>query len=394
MDVNSSESVVAICVGIIIVILSLHLLHHLFIEKENIPLLLKILCCIFCLSYIPSTICNWFSYIVDRSDRWLYNLLFNAFYDVINCTLYCIIIYRYHETFKSSQYKGSKRLYIFIFTLIAIYFISYAIWIVIYSINYNYKDYSTLTFVILFGSEVILLLIDSILTIIITFLFCRNLVLLTVSITANNEMYNRQKRKTSTKKHGHHKRKGKKQKNERIELVEPSQSGTTSSTITTTTTTTTTLHVSSKSRSRISTDKTSLLSSDSNSDLYYVEEEYLKHELNEQQERLLSLTVRLIILTVPAMLSTSIVWIVSLIGWTFQYYQGSDNIYYVAIIWILHVMIIPFDSICNFLCVYLAFDFVQEYYNFLCCFLHNCCYNMFKRIITKRIIKFISSLPS
>ena len=109
--------------------------------------------------------------------------MFNIFYNIVNVSLYLIIVLRYHETFKLSAYKSSNTLYRIIFALIAGYFGCYSLWIAVYATNYDHFNLSSSAFMVLFGAEVLLLMMDLILTVIITFLFCRNLVLLTVSIT-------------------------------------------------------------------------------------------------------------------------------------------------------------------------------------------------------------------
>eukprot|EP01084_Bolivina_argentea_P165877 288099_1 len=364
MNVDRPESVVAICVAVVISILSLHLVHHLFTEKYEMSLTLKILCFIFCCTYIPLTICNWFSFTVGRENRFIYNLFFNIFYDIINLCLYSIIVLRYHQTFRLSQYRSSNKMYIFIFGLIITYFTIYSIWILMYALAYDYTgQYQLSTFLTLFITESFLLIIDGILTVIINYLFCRNLVLLAVSITYNKH---NDSQYSNTKK---------------VELVEPSKSSTNISTTDTITT---------PSKPNTSTATTSLLYDGSisfnkkhnNMDNYYT--------LNEKQKRLIAVTIRLIILTLPAMITTSLVWIVSLSSWYLHYF-GPKNIYMINN-WILHVIIVPCDSMSNFLCVYLAFDFVAQYYDIVCCCIHTKCYNMFEKIIQRKIVNKLSLL--
>merc|ERR1712228_1162957 len=173
---------------------------------------------------------------------------------------------------------------------------------------------------------------------VITYLFCRNLILLTASI------HSTQSKKTMTAS----------VRNFDVELMQTME----------------------KSKSNTSTASTSLLLSRCRIT------EKKKIHLNDKQNRLISLTVRLIVLTVPAMISTSFVWIASLISWCLEYFGFEEM--YKMVHWTLRVVIVPSDTILNFLCVYLAFDFVVQYYTLLCC-VHKMCENVFKNEIKKQI---------
>ena len=258
------------------------------------------------------------------------------------------------------------------------YFIIYWVWITIYALNYdqngyNFEKYSFATFLIEFVCKFLLFSIDLILTIIITYLFCRNLILLAASIKNT-------KRTVSSKKAIKYK--------EDVELTETKSACSPSITIRANNT------LSAKIRLFTSTASTSLLSSSTETIKYEYETTQIdgigEIYLNGKQKRLICLTVRLIVLTVPAMISTSFVWISSMIAWYLGYFedetifdeemQSNDHYLY----WMLRVIIIPMDTILNFLCVYLAFDFAAQYYSWLC-LIHNLCYNCFKRAVKRRI---------
>ena len=359
MDVNSVESVVNVCIAISILLLSFHLLHYLFIDLHSteISFRYKVLCCTFSMTCIPLTICNWSSNIaVDEESQFILDLFFNVFYIIVNVTLYLIIDLRYYETFKHSPYRPSNRTQCCLLALITAYFMIYSLWIITYLLSHH-RDayiYSLPVFLILFISEMFLLLIDLILTVCITYLFCRNLILLAASIGNSKETVG-------------------KSIHREIEFTDTSLFS--SSVQRPASTNTIILPVTS----------TPLMSS--SLDCIKYENEDSVH-LNGNQQRLISLTVRLIVLTVPAMISTSVVWIVSLTAWYLDYFVDNDGKYRQVhedkVYWTLRVIIIPIDTVLNFLCVYLAFDFVSHWYKRICC-VSEICENLFKIAIKKRI---------
>jgi hypothetical protein len=81
-----------------------------------------------------------------------------------------------------------------------------------------------------------------------------------------------------------------------------------------------------------------------------------------------------------------------LTAWFLEY--GGHREEYKVVLWILRVVIVPLDSISNFLCVYLAFDFVASYYHSTCCILNALCHRIFENVIKKQIVRTLPNIKS
>ena len=95
--------------------------------------------------------------------------------------------------------------------------------------------------------------------------------------------------------------------------------------------------------------------------------------MDAKQQQLISVATRLMILTIPAVVTTTLVWGVSLVVWI-SLYQQNMKVYYPTR-WILHVFVLPIDGIANFLCIYLNFKFARGCYEKLCCGISRFCEN-------------------
>eukprot|EP01084_Bolivina_argentea_P118755 210652_1 len=173
---------IASITGLFIVILSIHLLYHLLFKLGSMNKLMKILCVIFSIAYIPMTISNILTETEPEEKRRKWLIIMNASYDAINVSLYLIIVLRFHSTFYDTIYQPAKIVYIFIFTLITLYFFSYLAWFIAYS-DYIYHVSRNRSLQIIIISETAMLIIDIILSAAITYLFCTNLFKLTLSMS-------------------------------------------------------------------------------------------------------------------------------------------------------------------------------------------------------------------
>lgn len=108
--------------------------------------------------------------------------------------------------------------------------------------------------------------------------------------------------------------------------------------------------------------------------------------LNVTQQKMIMIATKMVILTLPAMLSSCILWTVSTWSWIL-----NDNDPTAPILPILtntlHAVLIPLDIITNFLCIYLNFDFTKRLYRCICCGFDKCCLNCCKCITELRIVK-------
>ena len=379
IDVNvlkSADSVVAICISVVILILSLHLLYQLFVKYAARSLKYKFLCAVFSMMNIPLTICNWLTRIADNAQRrFLFNTCFNIFYNLVNVSLYLIIIIRLHDTFSNSVYRTSSMMYIFLLLLVACYFIIYSVWITnnilrneeTNDLNDTYDSFDAFLFNLVINAS--LLIIGLILTVVIIYLFCRNLILLAASI-------NSPKVRTSTT-------------TKDVELT----SSHSSTNITKEYILTRTQSPNANNLIEKLTPSTPLMSSASiDQNEAFTLDEGASFHLNSEQRRLISLTVRLIVLNVPALISRVVIWSLSITTRWLGYFENTnihndyetEGMYDHILYWMLRSCMIPLDIVLNYFCVYLAFDFAAQYYKWIC-FIHKLCSLCFERAVTRRI---------
>ena len=392
-----------------IMILAFHLLYHLFFKLADLNKFMKILCTVFSIAYIPMSISNVLTETVPEHKRKPYLVLMNASYDVINVTLYLIIVLRFYDTFSQTMYQLSKKTYVLIFTLITIYFLAYNTWFVAY-LNGLFSD-ETRSVGIVIIMEAILLIDDMILSVVITYLFCKSLFKLTLSLSSvsidheydlidhkspeikgcdvDKEIENEvtwtnsaQTMKTPSRHRNCNEETLTKQYDEMSTSIgNPSMFSPQLK--------------SKKSSSILSLSiKTSLMMTSS---IYYNKktggDSHMEEEcdsemgilsrsdrpntnmtgISNKQQQLIAVATRLMILTVPAVVTTTLVWAISLTAWI-ALYNNNMNIYHLFR-WLLHVFFLPLDGVANFLCVYLNFKFSRTLYNRLCCGINRFCEN-------------------
>ena len=108
--------------------------------------------------------------------------------------------------------------------------------------------------------------------------------------------------------------------------------------------------------------------------------------LNANQNRMIVILTRLIILTLPAMFSSVLLWTISTWSWILTDTDSNAPILH-KFTNILHAFLIPLDIVTNFLCIYLNFHFTKRLYRIICCGFDKCCLECCKCIIQCRIVK-------
>jgi len=108
--------------------------------------------------------------------------------------------------------------------------------------------------------------------------------------------------------------------------------------------------------------------------------------LSESQQKLIYVATKLVVITLPALLSTTVLWSVSTCAWFVEDTHPNSRML-PLLIHGLHALFVPINIVCNFCCIYLHFEFNKKVYSILCYSLDKCCLKCCIYITGLRIVE-------